>query len=519
MDDSPISILHEDMLWKIFLENTGFLSDSYFGYKGPLITARHCSQVCRRWRCLFLSSPSIWGRLIDFEDLRQKTDDWRNEVVARSGEALLWVYGSIQSSEQLHFLLIFLKKEWKRVQILDIEESIYPGTSVTWHEWAFLKAPAPKLSRIRISMPYDTRKRIMPAILFKNDAPCLEDFRILDFPYKIPTNTSWLPHLTSVALSEAFTTEKMFAALEAMPQLVYLTVKIWNEIRHLPARKVVLPNLRMLETNGDALNATPILQWVAPSSDCCLSTWGRLRTPIQADEEYEQYESAVKSYVVPYFSLHPPSILRLHLGTGNLILEDALRSPKHLIRRPRHFYIMLDTHSLPSSLLVKELVSSKWSSLVSKLVLSVDFIDATAYNPLRASYIYVLQAFSSPSITTLHTGDSDLFRLLEIVGPDILSSLFPNLITLGLKFLSKSRGPETEFPHQQFLRLRRETGRPISVLDLSDLWDKKKDMGYLEEHTGLLVRWKAEDGRVDEYVCGEGHPERLCFSTDANRNA
>ncbi|KAF4613362.1 hypothetical protein D9613_010842 [Agrocybe pediades] len=125
-----ISALYEDLLRRIFLENTfpldiyRLINVSRFNTQPikqirPLTTARHCSQVSRHWRSIFLSTPSIWARLIDLDGFRQTTDEWMKQVMARSGNALLWVYGRLVSD--MHDLFFsFLEETWRRVQMLVI---------------------------------------------------------------------------------------------------------------------------------------------------------------------------------------------------------------------------------------------------------------------------------------------------------------------------------------------------------------------------------------------------------------
>ncbi|KAF9556089.1 hypothetical protein CPC08DRAFT_107509 [Agrocybe pediades] len=95
------------------------------GQNRPLNVARHCSQVCRRWRLVYLSSCSIWGRIIDLDSLQQTTDEWRKEVMARTGEALLWVYGEVddwdESKQDIPSDL--LKRNWGRIERLLIKDN------------------------------------------------------------------------------------------------------------------------------------------------------------------------------------------------------------------------------------------------------------------------------------------------------------------------------------------------------------------------------------------------------------
>src|SRR3954469_6801165 len=88
----PISRLSEEIFHHIFSMNT--ISDQVFltgkmTVEGPLSfnaldTARHTSQVCRRWREWMLSSATIWGESLMLESLDQKSDNWREVVFART---------------------------------------------------------------------------------------------------------------------------------------------------------------------------------------------------------------------------------------------------------------------------------------------------------------------------------------------------------------------------------------------------------------------------------------------------
>ncbi|KAF4613355.1 hypothetical protein D9613_010865 [Agrocybe pediades] len=518
----PISVLHEELLRTIFLVNTDFVSEDNLVRHSPLITARRCSQVCRRWRSIILSSSTIWGRVIDVNRLQQRKDDWRKEVFTRTGEAVLWVYGRLDRLGRMWdtFLFTFLQTNWRRVQILVIIDSNH-GLD-RQKRWAFLKEPAPQLRAIDIEQTFVPSGDSCP---FTDDAPLLREYSVTGIGCRFPTNASWLPNLTSVAFSEHYTTEGILTVLQRMPQLVYLAVTTWDETPHrphLPSGKVILPKLKILEMDntGTVLKATPILECIAPSSDCCLHTTGYiLDGRSQGNEEYEQYENAVRSYVVPYLLLHPPSALNLCITRGSFILADAAFPSSRILDRwwPRHFRIVLKTPSLPSSLLMKELISSPWFSLVSKLELSLQELNHVPYdNQVNVSYIFTLNALSS--ITTLRTDDETLAQLIQHPQSSIVSSLFPALITLELFPACAMPGVvEANPPHHEFLKMRKAIGRPISVLDLGTLTDGENDMDYLDEHSGLLVRWIAYGGRTCEYVCGQGHQEKLRFESMPNR--
>ncbi|KDR70523.1 hypothetical protein GALMADRAFT_144794 [Galerina marginata CBS 339.88] len=59
--------------------------------KDALTFTRIYSQVCRAWRGAALDSTFIWGKLIDLDVLDKGADEWRSEVVKRSGDSPLWI--------------------------------------------------------------------------------------------------------------------------------------------------------------------------------------------------------------------------------------------------------------------------------------------------------------------------------------------------------------------------------------------------------------------------------------------
>ncbi len=60
----PVYSMHYDLLLDIFEMNVNMFSDTR-----ALNTARFTSQVCRSWRNIMLTKPSIWAKLIDFDSL------------------------------------------------------------------------------------------------------------------------------------------------------------------------------------------------------------------------------------------------------------------------------------------------------------------------------------------------------------------------------------------------------------------------------------------------------------------
>ncbi|KAF4613365.1 hypothetical protein D9613_010847 [Agrocybe pediades] len=524
-------ILHDDLLWDIFLLNTHpdfTYHDSDFpviesGYR-PLTTARHCSQVCRQWRSIYLSSPSIWGRLIYLDSLQQQKDDWWKEVVARTGEASLWVYGEAWPRNMLDFPFPFLQKNWRRVQRLFITDNSNSG-SITLSPldrqkmWAFLKEPAPRLESIRICMSGSVTT--LPVCQLSDDCPLLRSFGIFDGTYKFPINTSWLRNLSSVAFPHSCTTEEILNALRRMPELVCVTISNFagtdSEIsNHQGYPQIILPKLRMLALRGNLRTAGIVLQCIKPSADCCITITRLLNVRVPGGdhlEEYEQYEKGLTSHVMSYFSQHPPSAIKLHFKAHQ---RDILSLESHPATRSAGLdYYDLQRFAIelysPSSSLLQKLIASASFSRVTTLRVIPSFIIRTP----APDMVSILEPFTS--LTTFSTEDGILRSLLKY--PERTAALFPTLVTLEVtrRWREKPTQQIGVLAHEKFLKLRKEIGRPISILDLGSVLKLQRDRNHFEfEHPGLLVKWsRMIDGewRTEEYRCGDGHPEKLRFSS------
>ncbi|KAF9555510.1 hypothetical protein CPC08DRAFT_711972 [Agrocybe pediades] len=514
-----MSALHEDLLFKIFLENT-YAGPHYpftNGDESPLTTALHCSQVCRQWRSIFLSSSSIWGRLIDLNGFNRRTDKWREEIFARTGEAVLWVYG-FANRDVWDFLSPFLQQNWRRVQILVIREfndfGMIPHPRYVQRAMlAFIMEPAPQLCRIDVdhcNLQFLLSDGGGPTShFFGDDAPLLRHFTIRQL---FPMNASWLSNLSSISFPMGLEPEEVLTTLRRMPRLDYLSWYIYPEFGlGTTVSKVVLPNLKMLQTySGNIHDACTILECITPSPDCCLAFQALSKDrEAQDDRINKQYENAVKSYIMPYFSLHPPSALEFTIQADFLWLADPTPpiSGSPWVRR---FCIALDISCLPSSLLIKELTNSSWLPNIDEFEFDASRWSEYPDGLNNVAVISALDAFSSSS-AIIHTNDGTLSQLLE-QPLSYTSTLFPALITLKIDCPWGYLPLGEEHPHYEFLKLRKAIGRPVSILDFGVLSNEPSNMGYLEEYAGLLVTWETRDEHRREYICGQGHPDRLRFS-------
>ncbi|KAF4613191.1 hypothetical protein D9613_010884 [Agrocybe pediades] len=255
-----------------------------------------------------------------------------------------------------------------------------------------------------------------------------------------------------------------------------------------------------------------MLENISPSRECCLYIGGPpiehylQWEPAPSSDEYEQYETSVIKHIIPYFAAHPPSraLLRLHFYRHCISLEQGRVAHISNWRWCIPFYVPLLS---PSLLVLKALASSASLSLVHELETWPQFQDA----PLAVTSLLAL----FPSLKTLRILTDSVLELLLQRDPISTGTdtIFPLLSTLKVQWPSRERVDDGELAHQRFLKHRRATGKPISVFEPIP-WTTYPlpDMDYLEEHTGLLVRWPTAGG-MKEYRCGDGRPEELRFRT------
>ncbi len=265
--DPPILRLNHDILMRIIKMNANmFLDDD--ALKMTVIT----SAVCRRWRELMLSTPSLWGRLIDLNMLLDgTTDEWRYELMERTGTAVLWIAArglAIPDDETgiMSFLADVLENEWDRVQKISLEcidgGYMHPRLS----RWSALYLPAPNLQTFDIDFSegqgdishgyYVARDEdVDDTPLFSHNAPMLREFyaRALRFDFGAP----WLEHLHLLNIDIEITVNEVLTVLEAAPRLRELVIRQLEETElvgeaaptpgpSLPAMRVSLQDLSHL---------------------------------------------------------------------------------------------------------------------------------------------------------------------------------------------------------------------------------------------------------------------------------
>ncbi|KAF8894231.1 hypothetical protein CPB84DRAFT_1305892 [Gymnopilus junonius] len=167
----PIAKLAQNVLWHIFSMNTHHnleecVSPLYdlspFYRPSSLTITRLTSQVCKRWRELLLSSTSIWASSFDLDCLDQRTDEWREEVLKRTGKASLSILGALQYGRpSTEFFLSILNKHWARVRNLCLVVHMGVFDDI---RWSYLKNPAPNLEIFHVNLDINNHEHPAPPV-------------------------------------------------------------------------------------------------------------------------------------------------------------------------------------------------------------------------------------------------------------------------------------------------------------------------------------------------------------------
>ena len=217
-----------------------------FPMNKPLITMTH---VCRSWRGLLLSTPSLWTR-IDFSTTESQQ---AQGFLSRSKGGLLKIYQFFESEEHVEPFLSTTLRNTHRLQRLDIDSFLLHLDRVLIR----LTRPAPELRHLGIKNERDITGK---------------DIRLLSTIFD-----GRLPKLTSLTLSYLhtdlcgfnfpsltkfnFTTGTMISMgnltsfLEGCPLLESVQICLYHRSHpptHPPGRRHCLPSLKELRSNQTA---------------------------------------------------------------------------------------------------------------------------------------------------------------------------------------------------------------------------------------------------------------------------
>ncbi|KIM42072.1 hypothetical protein M413DRAFT_445238 [Hebeloma cylindrosporum] len=457
----------------------------------PLTLARFASQVCNRWRRLVLSSSPLWGKLLDLNDLDQKSNHWRDEVLARTGQARLHVQVILdpQLPQVTSFFFRIMDEEWPRIQ--DFHVYNRQGGCLDDNRWLTLQRPTETLRSFRLWLPDQNLKYLHSSnsILFSDHAPSLHYLEIHPMAFRLPAKG--FSQLRILRLVGPFLPRQFLLSFcQTFPVLEYLTVGFEeSETLHDLWPNVQFPRLQDLKLHGRLATCLRVLEHITAPEHCGLS----LST---LDQHFVQPASSISEALSPFLKNHTPS--RILLRVSSVMFTFRLDSPK-----PPHFDL---------NILCREpfLKSTCFEAVLGCPFSQVTRLKFKARSPsnLASSDSNFRQFIASFSSVTELVATPKTLQLLVQVGNLTNGIILPALKDLRLSLLD----PEMPQKIVIFLDWRKAAGVPLESLDLrAPLGRKDLDFSELERFTGMVVKW-GMDRMFELYTCGSGNAQRLNFS-------
>ncbi|KDR72227.1 hypothetical protein GALMADRAFT_766289 [Galerina marginata CBS 339.88] len=494
---APILKLHDDILWRICDElncdNTVLV---------PRMTVlRYTSQVCTSWRRFVLSASSLWGGILDIDSLSQKTHDWREEVMSRTGQSPLCVQGYVEGGGvQEEFVIMILMSHRARIRQWNL--GFGANLSNRTEEmigWAFQK-PAPRLEYFEIDFAkHPSRFLSKKLCLFADNAPSLRHLSAFHFPIRPQTLLSSKAMCTlRFSGTNLFTAPELLRVLSCMPLLRTLEIISDEDELDLPPTQEV-QNMQVV--------ALPQL----------------LDLKIDAGDAARKYLTILDHLVMePRFNFHfrtnrvfpYPS----DIATGQRVLQNYFplsiddEEPEELKLLMDNCLILISARSLfLFSFTMEFLEDIADPSIFLQSISSVSFAGVTSFelhfisNVVAPAITNLLPIISTlTSVETLDISDHTLPFILSLQ-PTLADGtvLLPCLQRLVLEGFDAEQDLANVI---QFLSQRVALGLPMEELDFG--WSTceidDQDLERLGQFTGLKVIWCDGDlsrSQRREHVC------------------
>ncbi|KAF9554156.1 hypothetical protein CPC08DRAFT_821866 [Agrocybe pediades] len=498
---SPCRLLPPELLLEVFRMNTE-RDDSFHN---RLNTARHSSQVCRLWRTIHLSSASIWGRLLQLDDFLRTKDEWKDLVLSRVGNALLWVHGRISTSTWRFFVKV-LDSKWENVQILDVWENPVsrfcpPGAG------SFLGKPAPNLESLVLRL-YNRWPLPQPLTLFNNIAPRLRAIEASPIFFHVDSPLPWLYNLRTLSFLTTHSIADILSVLKWVPHLKLL--RIWRDsgskrIVRVPHELLVpihLPKLQSLHIiNGNLSEILPFLELITPSPICSIAIHTTC-LPVSRQESFDalptRFYRALLPWISAYMKGRPPKFISLDVDSEPSL---SLRIRDYPPPPPSYKPSSIEEDSLDVAVLLDSYCRSALAELTrasSRIFSSVEQLSVyVEYKRDPDILLPFYEAFTSVTELTLEAYTAIDFMDLHAERKRDASVLFPRMRTLCITVEDGSMVEDATIVSRilDFVEYRASVGLPLSCLDLSEgirgieLSDRDRErLGTLE---GLTVKFPA----------------------------
>ncbi|KDR70508.1 hypothetical protein GALMADRAFT_214569 [Galerina marginata CBS 339.88] len=482
-----IAFLNDDLLLRIFSLNT--LTDADIVQKifstneYSLITARHTSQVCAGWRFLMLGSSVFWANSINLKHLDQKNDNWRREILNRTGTSLLSVMGHLpEGRHAAQFFLSLLGNHWMRLQRISVY--ISDPSVIQDERWLSIQSPAPNLEVFCIEFSSPPTFSTADDVLFSNDAPSINTFITNNINFNF--SGRWLSHLrcldlTSFSISQTFLCS--LAEMFALESLGIADVDIHAEDCEWPM--IILPKLKRLSLCVNLRTLILLMGCITPTSGCISQyvIWGN-PISLPSKEDLILLRRGFSTHFQYFSNLYPTDTISWSM-TENII---TLNTTLELGGANSAFCFGLEIdggspwHGIPD-IILHSLCSCGLNS-ITKLELEMS---PDALNICASPFAKLCRSLSS--VETMHT-DSQTMEVLMQLREDLDGViLFPSLKTIVFDTCADLKCDLIV----RFLLQRRDAGVPITEFDLSDCNSSHLDrLLFLGGINGLNVKWKEE---------------------------
>lgn len=488
----------------------------------PASRRRYANSV---WRAVALGMPSLWGKLIDIDNIVDRgSERWRDEIIRRSGTAPLWIrardHGSYERREDTQqFLLDLVARHIHRIQRLAILGPRYMSLNLTL---PVLCAPAPLLESCEASFGCrmtDADHDAPPAPLFANHAPMLRRLRL--GYWRANPRAPWLHHLHSIAIGHPCSARRAIAVLSRTHILQELKIEnigllIVSPFPHIAS----LPCLKSLEYNGSAAAGAALLEHLVIPADCSLT--------VRLPDDYDNTRLTIED------KADVLSVINIFTWHAGRALQSLIFSSIHLIYTRKysiHLVIQKKGGPNPTGLL------SIWIPLCGdsdanlleaflKKLLALDLTSVQAltlrtdgrFNPCFGPFFSCL-----PSVSKLFVDLRTLSQIAHLQAKYISKPIntpiimFPMLDVVELPECSTyfSRSRRNFYVNRvagTFLLMRLRAGHPITRLDLAELpsFTSMPNLDSLAEVKGLKVLYRLAAVKapgIVEYTCGSDSPK------------
>ena len=494
--------LDADVLWIIFSLNT--LSDYNFTSGDDdydittdraLITARFTSQVCRLWRSVMLSSPEIWGNSLNFKYLEQRNDNWRNEVLGRTGTAPLSIIARDLKNRSAGKKLLFSLFEREAGRIRRVHTSTDGFSQEISKESAWTKLflqEAPNLEIVSFRQYHGTNTSLSKVFLFDNRPSNIHTFIMQGFTFFLPG--PWNESLRHLKVLLGSVVNSLVPALACMPKLESLHLEKC-EINEDVEREIILtlPNIRQFHFDNDLKSAAAILDHIPPTegltSNIIMHAGRHSSLP---DELTFRLHTGLVQHMRTPFSKE----LHLDMNDFRMILTNRLPLPSIVPINPTFFICIFMEDNI--SCLLLDTLSNGPTSTITHLDLSFEHFRSGGYGRDALDISIARLLASLQSVEVLQTTINDMPILTQRLHNQPIC--FMRLHTLVLK------------PHTQrvsmalvaFIKKRHSVGFPLRKIEIKGSVNvHKKVLQYLRESglTFVLTVLPTEKGKNRSKWC------------------